>query len=237
MPITPANLAASVVTPSRSKRRREEDLDQEPEWQEFSSDEEREFFALADSAVKPTNGSAGPLDPLSSPAVARTLTVDGLSTPVTNQKMAAPPPVPVPGPVPGSLAAKRQRIQPSPYAASSSRLQSAPHLNRGQDPAAPGDQDILGPEEAEITGIMALLKTHNSPPAVCNAVRSTFDRFAMRIASARTEKRLAQAAVEDRDERIARLQAKLRDLENSVREQREARASTRGLLLEMYQNI
>lgn len=223
MPTTPVNRTTHVLTTPHSKRRRDESPDADDYLSDLSSDEERQLAALADSVTRQSDMPPPPRP--SSPTPVRTRTVAGLPTPPTNHKSANP------SATKGSLGAKRQRVlESSPTRASSSRLQSAAYLDNLIES---DDEALSARDEAEIANTMAVLQTHNSPPAVRNAVRSALNKFSARTTAAKARGKMALAAVEERN---VKLQERVVALENSLREQREVRVNLRGRLLNLYQD-
>ena len=229
MPTTPANWAAPAVTTPHSKRRREDSLEADDYLSDLSSEGERELCTIADSATK--SSDMAPSSQPHSPTPVRTRTVAGLPTPQTNRPSANL------GTRADSSPLKRQRVlDSSPTRASSSRLQPALQVDSARTPAGPSDQGLRPRETAEIAGILKLLETHHSPPVVRNTVSETLGAFAERISSATAKEKMAQAALDMRNERISKLQDRVVALENALREQKEVRSNLRGRLLNLYQD-
>lgn len=215
MPMTPVT-APVPITP-HSKRRRDEALEDEDYLSELSPEEEKELITLADSATRRSNMSP-PRRP-TTPTPVRTRPVANPPTPQTEHRHANPS-----ASTAGSLAAKRQRVLgASSAAASSSRFQAPPRFNNPTTPARNTDDFLSANDATEIADLMALLEAHNSPPEVCQAVRTSLNRFAARTASANNSRDLLRAGMERSQERIAALQARVADLENT-------HATLRGLL-------
>ncbi|CAJ2501741.1 Uu.00g045940.m01.CDS01 [Anthostomella pinea] len=198
-----------------SKRKRP---DEEDEYSDFSSGAEEELASIANSSSQHPGSQCKHRDALATPSAVRSVGMqDGMPTPLTEKPVRrvlfADPEV--------SSNPKRQRTEAG-FTHPSSSPASTPSSSQQQEPGTPGMDSANLPTE-----IMGLLKDQNIEVSVLRAVRSSLEKHAATAKGLQRGRDASREAVKKAEGRIAQLQQRVADLENT-------RKMMRSQLLQVY---
>ncbi|KAK8048907.1 px domain-containing protein [Apiospora phragmitis] len=229
-----AAAARGPTQPTRAsaKRKRPADESDDDEFGGWSSDEERQAAFITDSTT--TRGTDGPgrkIDAFATPAVSRTLTdtATGLATPSLTDKpirrvLFAEPEI--------QSTAKRQRTDED---GSFTRPATATPSSSQESATTPGSH--AGALNVTDT-VMGLLKGQKSLSDEVRAeVRLALQKFEARAKGLERGRDASRQAGKKLEERIAKQQARIVDLENQRKMDAESRQKMRSGMMKLYSEV
>ncbi|KAM4054878.1 GRF zinc finger domain-containing protein [Hirsutella rhossiliensis] len=221
---TTANEVVATPCPNSSKRSRDAFEQGDDDFSDFGSDEERQLADIADSSTErsarkvdvlatPKSGGLAGAPDLPSPSVARTL---------------------FPGPEP-----KRQKTVTFDDDAQPTGLPTpvkSPATSRPGNPGIPSSSPPDADLDTVVDDVVALLRDQPIDGAVLDAVRELLAASVRKTRGIAMGRESARAALKQKDDQIARLQARVTALENRERSQESQLTSIKAGLMKMYQD-
>ena len=199
--------------PSSPSKRKRTDINRAQgviELSDMDSEEERELAELADQSAKKFAASRGkgkaPDNPYETPAAVRTVDVEGLPTPVTGHRVA------------------RNLF---PEAGADRRRTVAFDTPRSSPPDAAGDM---------VDQVLRVLRPHGLPTSAMDEVSDVLDIAARRMEGMARGREAARETVLRKEEDIARMQEKIRALENKERMYETQLTTMKAGLRSLYQD-
>ncbi|KAG8666090.1 hypothetical protein FPOAC2_11185 [Fusarium poae] len=221
-------LSAAVETPSRgpAKRRRDIFEEDEEEFSDLGSDEERQMAAIADKSAE----KAVPKR-YTTPSTSRSADViSGLPTPSVSRNL-----------FPTSNSKRQKQVSfdntPSRYTDTmSSATVSAnttpsktPSRQQGHPPSSPPETDYDVTDE-----VMGLLRGQKVDPKILSSVQNILATAARRTKGIMLGRDTARASLKAKDENIATLQERIAASENRERVHRKQMTDIKAGLMKMY---
>jgi hypothetical protein len=225
----PSPPAAAMETPSRgsSKRRRDAFEEDEDEFSDIGSDEERQMAVIADKSAE----KAAAQRRYNTPSTSRSADViSGLPTPSVSRTL-----------FPASDSKRQKQVSfndtPSRYTDTMSSATLSADTTPSKTPSKPQDIPSSSPPETgfDVTDeVMDLLRGQKIDPKVLSSVQSTLATAARRTKGIVLGRDSARATLKAKDEKIATLQERIAALENRERMHRSQMTNIKAGLMKMY---
>ncbi|KAJ4268253.1 hypothetical protein NW762_002315 [Fusarium torreyae] len=221
---------AAVETPSQgsSKRRRDVFEEDENEFSDLGSDEERQMVAIADKSAEKAAAQRRQYD---TPTTSRSADViGGLPTPSVTRTL-----------FPASDSKRQKQVSfedsPSRSTATMSSATLSANPTPSKTPTAPQEIPSSSPPETsyDVTDeVMDILRGQKIDPKVLSSVQSTLATAARRTKGIVMGRDSARASLKAKDEKIATLQERITALENRERMHRNQMTNIKAGLMKMY---
>lgn len=221
--LAPPAPGTETPCPGPSKRKRDafED-DEDDEFSDFNSDEEREMAVIADNSAKKPAVLMSKSAPVTPSNVRTHDVVGGLPTPSVVRTL-----------FPGSEAKRQKRVmfEDTPSSTTLSATVT-PSTVGGQPPSSsPNDASYDATDE-----VMTLLHGQNVDPSVLVEVRSVLTTAARRTKGIALGRDSARASLKVKDDRISMLQERIAALENKERMHQRQVTNIKANLMKMYED-
>ncbi|KAI8720758.1 hypothetical protein NCS52_00521700 [Fusarium sp. LHS14.1] len=222
--------AAALETPSRgpTKRKRDvfEDDEDEDEFSDLGSDEERQMVAIADKSAEKAAAQRRYETPTN---MRSTDVISGLPTPVSRTLF------------PGTDSKRQKQVSFEDTPSRPSVALSSATISAGTTPS----RTPAGPQAAPSSSppdngydvadeIMGLLQGQKVDPSVLRTIKHTLTTAARRTKGIILGRDSARATLKIRDEKIASLQERITTLENRERMHRSQMTNIKANLMKMY---
>ncbi|KAG5972663.1 hypothetical protein E4U58_006272 [Claviceps cyperi] len=234
-------LSACPTTPTKRKRVKQENLDNEDTFSDLNSDDERELAELADDSAKKAALNKSAADVFVTPTTNRIRTdmpSGGLPTPPVSRQL-----FPTAGgkkfksvsfEYPALPSSDRMPTTPSKKAVPSSTVARS-GASDATTAALPGSASDSIQDLAD--EIKNLIRGQGLDPTILRAVHGHLDTAVRRTKGIALGRERARQDVQQKEERIARLQAKNRDLKTQTVYDRQVLAEAKHDIMALYQKI
>ncbi|KAK7952104.1 uncharacterized protein PG986_007832 [Apiospora aurea] len=219
------------ATRASAKRKRPADESEDEDFGDWSSDEERQAALITDStSTRGTDGHGRKRDAFATPATSRTLqdTITGLATPSLTDKptrrvLFAEPEI--------QSTTKRQRTDEG---GSFTRPAATTPSSSQESATTPGSHaGALNVTET----VMGLLKGQSLSDDVRGEVRLALQKFEARAKGLERGRDASRQAAKRLEERIAKQQVRIADLENQRKMDAESRQKMRSGMMKLYSEV
>ncbi|CAM1506554.1 Fc.00g061950.m01.CDS01 [Cosmosporella sp. VM-42] len=217
----PSSTLAEMGTPCPpSSKRKRDAFEEDTEFSDLDSDEERQLAAIADKSAEKIRAAKAPITPSNT----RTHdVVNGLPTPSVARTL-----------FPGSDAKRQKQVtfEDTPSSATLSATVT-PSTVRSQAPPSSSPPDTSYDVTDEV---MTLLRGQNIEPDVLTSVQSVLTTSARKAKGIAMGRESARASLKARDDRIAALQERIVALENKERMHHSRVTNIKANLMKMYED-
>ncbi|EXL00150.1 hypothetical protein FOQG_00434 [Fusarium oxysporum f. sp. raphani 54005] len=219
----PSPPTAAVETPSRgpSKRRRDVFEEDEDEFSDIASDEERQMAAIADKSAEKAAQSR-----FTTPTTTRsTDAISGMPTPSVSRTLFP------------TSESKRQKQVSFEYTPSMSSTTLSANTTPSKTPCRMQEPPASSPPETsyDVTDeVMNLLRSQNIDKSVLSSVQSILETAARRTKGIVLGRDSARSSLKTKDDNIATMQERITALENRERMHRSQMTNIKAGLMKMY---
>jgi hypothetical protein len=227
-PKLPYPPAAAVETPSRgsSKRRRDVFEEDEDEFSDIASDEERQMAAIADKSAEKAAQSR-----FTTPTTTRsTDAISGMPTPSVSRTL-----------FPASESKRQKQVSfedtPSRYSDTMSSTTLSANATPSKTPSRVQEPPLSSPPETsyDVTDeVMNLLRGQKIDQSVLSSVQSILEAAARRTKGIVLGRDSARSSLKTKDDKIATMQERITALENRERMHRSQMTNIKAGLMKMY---